>query len=625
MIDRPERGNRNGVDSFVWAGRVVELKRHLADAPDEFVARCTRRYAAAGYGDVGFSEAQSWRNSWPALVELCERAGLADWTIYLEYGTPGGSSRFDALLLSSAPDGRSVLTIVELKQWTDTTVLSDLRVLRSDGVEAVHPVNQVKAYLAFIENWSPSADLRCRGVVLLHNAEAKETASLSGGQTEIPVLGKAALQADVPEEALRKRLGLSGHRPPHERQVSAMTDIVWRPGRKMLDSLSSVLEKNSAFILIGDQQEALLKINAAIDRALRSGQKAVIAVGGGPGSGKTVIATRVLAHLAGRADVSPLYLSASGTLRKQMQQAAAGVEGARDLFRGTDTALSPGGASRRVVLLDEGQRLIWRPPGSGPLNHIIGRSQAVVVFLDERQVIRPKEGVTVEEIGDHARHQRAEFEMISLSGCFRCGGSRAYGGWINDLLYETPSPWIGADYDLGASRDPRQLQSWIDSHVDRGSPSRIAAGFCWPWGEARDPLPEDVAIEWDDDAGVRHGWSAPWNARRATAEAPVSQFWATGRNGHRQIGCVYTAQGLEYDYGGVIMGGDLVRRGDRWEARPGKSHDKDLMHLDRDRYLPLALNIYRILLTRGMKGTRIYSTDPETQTFLADLIPANGG
>jgi hypothetical protein len=40
-----------------------------------------------------------------------------------------------------------------------------------------------------------------------------------------------------------------------------------------------------------------------------------------------------------------------------------------------------------------------------------------------------------------------------------------------------------------------------------------------------------------------------------------------------QVGCVYTAQGFEYDWSGVILGPDLVWRGDRWVAQPGKSFD----------------------------------------------------
>lgn len=33
----------------------------------------------------------------------------------------------------------------------------------------------------------------------------------------------------------------------------------------------------------------------------------------------------------------------------------------------------------------------------------------------------------------------------------------------------------------------------------------------------------------------------------------------------------------------------------------------------------LVRNTYKILLTRGMKATAVYSTDPETQAFLEEM------
>ncbi|MFE6173701.1 DNA/RNA helicase domain-containing protein [Streptomyces sp. NPDC056464] len=37
-------------------------------------------------------------------------------------------------------------------------------------------------------------------------------------------------------------------------------------------------------------------------------------------------------------------------------------------------------------------------------------------------------------------------------------------------------------------------------------------------------------------------------------------------------------------------------------------------------YLRYALNAYRVLVTRGTRGTRLYATDPATQTRLHHLV-----
>lgn len=46
--------------------------------------------------------------------------------------------------------------------------------------------------------------------------------------------------------------------------------------------------------------------------------------------------------------------------------------------------------------------------------------------------------------------------------------------------------------------------------------------------------------------------------------APPAPLWATDPAGFGQVGCVYTAQGFEYDWSDVIIGPDLVWRTGRW-------------------------------------------------------------
>jgi DUF2075 family protein len=101
----------------------------------------------------------------------------------------------------------------------------------------------------------------------------------------------------------------------------------------------------------------------------------------------------------------------------------------------------------------------------------------------------------------------------------------------------------------------------------------------------------------------------------------------SGVLGFGQVGCVYTAQGFEYEYAGVIIGGDLVWRDDHWETRPTVSCDRDIKRASNSD--ALIRNVYKVLLTRGLRGCIIYSVDHETRQMLAGLdIPplqaANG-
>jgi len=74
---------------------------------------------------------------------------------------------------------------------------------------------------------------------------------------------------------------------------------------------------------------------------------------------------------------------------------------------------------------------------------------------------------------------------------------------------------------------------------------------------------------------VRIGdWKRPWNIK--PRGAAVSAVWATDEQRSGQAGTVYTAQGFEFDYAGVIIGPDFVVRDGRFVARPEFSQDPAL-------------------------------------------------
>ena len=170
----------------------------------------------------------------------------------------------------------------------------------------------------------------------------------------------------------------------------------------------------------------------------------------------------------------------------------------------------------------------------------------------------------------------------------------------------------------GAQVNVQEIEAAMLAEQAKGYSSRMTAGYCWPWS---DPLPDGTLI---DDVSI-DSWSRPWNLKgdRAIGGAPPSALWATDPSGFGQVGCVYTAQGFEYDWNGVIMGPDLVWRGDRWVAQRLESKDPDFRSVKRvppEEFDRLLRNVYKVLLTRGMVGTVVFSTDAETRRKLAELI-----
>ena len=136
----------------------------------------------------------------------------------------------------------------------------------------------------------------------------------------------------------------------------------------------------------------------------------------------------------------------------------------------------------------------------------------------------------------------------------------------------------------------------------------MVAGFCWPWSKPN----HDGSLVNDVKIG---DFEMPWEKK--------DQFWkwATDDSGMEQVGTVYTSQGFEFDYIGVIFGKDLFynKQKKSWEAKP--EHSKDTMMKRGNEKLSQHLkNVYRVLLSRAHKGVYIYFMDKESEEYFRSKI-----
>ena len=94
-----------------------------------------------------------------------------------------------------------------------------------------------------------------------------------------------------------------------------------------------------------------------------------------------------------------------------------------------------------------------------------------------------------------------------------------------------------------------------EKEKEKPNSARMVAGFCWPWSSKTDSngeLVKDVKIG---------DFAMPWETHDKITSIPKGYVrwyeWAYRPEGIKQVGCIYTAQGFEFDYIGVIIGNDL--------------------------------------------------------------------
>ncbi len=533
--------------------------------------------------------------------------------------------------------GASSYVVVELKQWSEADLFEDdptMVVIDGYGRHPrLHPVEQVRGYCEYLRDFLPALQAdggTMAGVAYLHNATEMGVASLrEAGENSDGRLFTGERRAEF-LEFLRSRLmpGVSGA-PYADAFLSARA----APSRQLLAVAADEIRNREQFILLDQQRLAYRMVLHETAAARAADSKAVIIVTGGPGTGKSVIALSLLGELA-RQGRTVLHATGSRSFTQTLRKVAGqGSPRTRNLFKYFNQFVDADRNGLEVLILDEAHRI--RETSANrftPARHrtdrrqideLIAAARVPVFLLDEHQVVRPGELGTVEDIEGHAKQLTLTVRKIDLSAHFRCGGSEAYMDWVRKLLGLVaggPIQWVGDPaFAVQVAESPQELEFLLRSKLEAGYGARMAAGYCWPWS---DPRPDGSLVS---DVVIGE-WARPWNLKgeRAVGGAPPAALWATDQAGFGQVGCVYTAQGFEYDWNGVIIGPDFVWRDKRWVIRREANRDPDFRSRTRVSDLEferLVRNVYKVLLTRGMVGTVVYSPDQETNAMLSGLMP----
>jgi DUF2075 family protein len=539
------------------------------------------------YGrSVAPSEKNSWTNSLNFVKNALDFSQLNDNKIVVEYELPYSSRRIDVLLFGKNEQKVDSIVLMELKQWsndniedceTEGNVIVDYGRFRK---EQAHPSLQVEGYhydlkdfmTIFEEKISP----KLSSCAYCHNySKVKDNvlyfSKFSKYIQRYPLFSKEEIKnlGIYLKERLYKGSGLE--------VFNRFIYSPIKPSKKLLDHTKDMINQQQIFNLIDDQITAYNSIMHKAKKLVKINKKSVIIVKGGPGTGKSVIALEVMGELLRRGK-NVYHATGSSAFTKTLRK----ILGTRSskLFQFFNSFMGYKENQIEILICDEAHRI--RETSSNrftprhlrtntpQIEELIKVAKLSIFFIDEHQVVRPNEIGSISLIKGMAKKldiENSEICEFELKTQFRCSGSDVFLQWLENTLEirESEKQFLSSDnrMDFKIFDDPVKLKEMIDKkNKEKKNCARIVAGFCWPWSK---PNPDGSLI---NDVKV-DGLEMPWEKK--------DQFWkwATDDSGMEQVGTVYTAQGFEFDYIGIIFGNDLVYDFSKkvWIAKPENSYD----------------------------------------------------
>lgn len=597
----------------------------IVPAIEEVYSRKLGRRAPEG-------EKRAWNNSMRFMETAVRKSRLPDdCGILIEYNIPSTSKRIDFIVSGHDEQDNSNFIIIELKQWSDARATSkeDLVVayVGSRNREVAHPSYQAFSYKKYLTDMNEaiySGNVNPFSCAYLHNYHKKQSDPLLYAQYMDIVKDTPVFFSDDTEklENFINRYVGKGNGLGILYQIESGKI---KPSKKFIEYISDVFDGNDVYTLIDEQKVAYSNI---IKCATDASQKTTLIVNGGPGTGKSVVAMNAFVALL-RKGLNIKFVAPNASFRTCMVDMLGKPKKNSKrrlsiLFSGSASYVNAYHDEFDALICDEAHRLkrkgAYMYSGESQVEDIIKASKVNIFFIDDNQRIRPDDEGTVQKIYDVAKKYNSKIYNIGLKAQFRCSGAEGFLNWVDYTLQIADTAnfdgWNREAFEFEIYDNPNSLYKKIREKVQEGYKARMLAGFAWPWTAERDG---NTNAQIPDVEISEYNFKMPWNSRS-------NQYtWAADDEKQNQIGCIHTSQGLEFDYVGVIIGNDLrydpktMRIYASFEDYYDSSGKKGLSNKP-DELARLIKNIYRVLLSRGMKGCFVFCRDKNLQEYIKSRL-----
>lgn len=587
-----------------------------------------------GYLHNNPAEHRAFVNSLPQLDGVFDSSfGVnQDLTVAIEFQIPLTAKRIDFIICGKDDNDNKNAVIIELKQWEDIKLTNKKDVVITYVAKAYreepHPSYQAYSYAKTIENFNETVqknNISLYPCAFLHNFKESNREKIENDRYK-EIIEEAPIFLQRDRKKLADFIKKYVSKPDGGKVLYDIERGKIKPSISLQDELYKMMKGNDSFNLLDEQKVAYETILEIIRENINDNLKHTLIVQGGPGTGKSVIAIKLLSALI-KEGLNTIYTSKNQAPREVYFKKLANNDYRKsylhNLFKGSGTFVNSNENDFDCILADEAHRLmrfsgLYGNMGENQIKEIIKASKISVFFIDEDQRVTSKDIGSIEEIEYWAEKLHSKIhigENLKLTSQFRCNGSDAYLAFLDNLLQIRPTAnrtFDIDDYDIKVFDNPKVMMEELRIKNKVNNKSRMLAGYCYNWTSKKDASAYDIII--GDDFKAQRNFSN-------------TSTWAIDENSFDQVGCIHTCQGLEFDYVGVIIGKDLIFRNGKVLANPSAraKSDQSLKGLKNDSNHQtdceiIIKNTYRTLLTRGQKGCYIFCEDKALSEHIKSIL-----
>lgn len=523
-------------------------------------------------------EQKSWKNSIPELLSVIKESGLVDLYVVFEYCLPVGKNRIDCTVIGRNKDNEICILIVELKQWThiynNRENENPCKVkLSSDDIEREHPLAQIQTYSKYLEknhSFCENNNVKIYKCAYLHNFENKEQLF----EKPYDIYRKSFYELTFTKhdvDDFKKTLNKIFINRSEYEDVKLFCDGSYTTGENGLKELHNILKSNSAVTLLEEQRDIISlfsKALANLNTISNKNERIVEVISGNVGSGKTYLAFEMLRRAINKfGNKNCFYTLVNATVRDVIE----GTFNSKIALY-TDTVANMSN-TKYIVIIDEAHRI---NNIKETLSKLLRNTKIVIILQDDTQRILLSEEGTRDNY-QQAINQSTKYytikrlgkkgERLKLKTDLRTNAQSGFIENLNKFLSDEEieeSKYINKFYKLNVMDNLNDIDFEL-KNKDKEYQCKWVAPFCWEW--TRSTENNDIAIG---------DFQKAWNPSRDRNDVTKQYNWYQKSYEHHldEVGCIYTLQGLDFDYTAAIFWDDLYWKDGKWNIDLNKIKDQ---------------------------------------------------